>query len=101
MAALKSVSSDTVRNCWIACKILTLHQMQDLETGERHNSRSKVTATAATAGVSTQDIEDLSSMLAKLGRSLSRDAHGCVHMIEAADLIDMELEREVFDPPTT
>ena len=32
MAALESVSSYTVRNCWIACKILTLHQMQDLET---------------------------------------------------------------------
>jgi hypothetical protein len=75
--------------------------MQDLETGQRHNSRSRVTATAATAGVSPQDIEDLSSMLAKLGRSLSRDAHGCVQMIEAEDLIDMELEREVFDPPTT
>ncbi len=41
-------------------------------------------------------------MLAKLGRSLSRDdAHGCVQMIEVEDLIDMELEREVFDPPTT
>jgi len=39
-------------------------------------------------------------MLSKLGKSLAQDGHDAVKMIEAVDLIDMELEREVFDPPS-
>jgi len=100
MAAIKSVPCHTVKNCWVACKILTMQQMLELETGERHNYRSKSNATVATAGVSKQDIDELSAMLSKLGKSLAQDGHDAVKMIEAVDLIDMELEREVFDPPS-
>ena len=73
--------------------------MQDLETGERHNYMSNNTAAAATAGVSQQDIEDLSTLLSRLGRSLTQEGHNSVQMVDDVDLIDMELEREVLDPP--
>ena len=101
MAAMKSVHSHTVKNCWIACKILTLPQMQELESGERHNNRTKSIVTDAVAGVSSQEIEELSSMLSKLGKCLSQEKSKVVSMVDAVDLIDMELEREVFDPPAT
>ncbi len=100
MAALKSVPCHTVKNCWVACKILTMQQMLELETGDRHNYRSKSNAAAAAGGVSQQDIDELSAMLSKLGKSLAQDGHDAVKMIEAVDLIDMELERDVFDPPS-
>lgn len=99
MAALKAVPAHTVKNCWVACKVLTMQQMQDLETGERHNYWSNNTATAPTAGVSQQDIEDLSALLSNLGKSLTLEGHNSVQMLDVVDLIDMELEREVFDPP--
>jgi hypothetical protein len=99
MAALKSVSCHTVKNGWVACKILTMHQILELETGERHNYMSESNAATATFGVSKQAIDELSAMLSKLGKSLAQNGHDVVKMIETVDLIDTELEREVFDPP--
>lgn len=101
IAAMKSVHSYTVKNCWIACKILTLPQIQELETWERHNNKTSTTVAGAVAGVSHQEIEELSVMLSNLGKCLSQRNNHAISMIEAVDLIDMELEREVFDPPTT
>ena len=59
---------------------------------------SKSSAAAATYEVSKQDIDELSAILSKLSKSLAQDSHDAVKMIEAVDLIDMEVEREVFDP---
>jgi hypothetical protein len=59
------------------------------------------TVVGAVAGVSHQEIEELSAMLLNLGKRLSQRNNHAISMIEAVDLIDMELEREVFDPPAT
>ena len=49
--ALKGVSAETVRNCWVATKILTPAQMNELETGIRHNNRPAETRVRGLAGV--------------------------------------------------
>jgi hypothetical protein len=38
-------------------------------------------------------------MLSTLGKLLAKDGHDVVKMVNAVDLIDMELEGEVFNPP--
>ena len=77
-----------------------MQQILELETRERHNYRSKSNAAGGTTRVSKQDIDELAAMLSNLGKSLAQDGHDAVKMIEVVDLIDMELEREVFDPPS-
>lgn len=97
ITALKAVPPHTVSNCWIACKILTLEQMHDLEVGMRRNNRDSNTRTQATAGVSQEVIDELSSLLSNLGKSLAVNKNTPIPMLEAVELLDMELEREVFE----
>ncbi len=40
----------------------------------------------------------VAKVIKKLGKSLAEDGRDAVKIIEDVDLIDMELEREVFDP---
>lgn len=49
--------------------------------------------------MSRQDFDELSELLAKMGTNLARDGCNEIQMVDPVDLIDMELEREVFDPP--
>jgi hypothetical protein len=97
ITSLKAIPPNTVANCWIACKILTLNQMHDLETGIRHGYRDDLTRAQATAGVSQEVIDELSSLLMNLGKSLAVNKNYPLQMIEAVDLLDLEAEREVFD----
>ena len=97
ITSLKAIPPHTVANCWVACKILTLNQMHDLETGIRHGYRDDLTRAQATAGVSQAVIDELSSLLMNLGKSLAVDKNNPLQMIEAVDLLDLEAEREVFD----
>ena len=80
---------------------MTLPQMQELETEEKHNNTIKSIVKDAVAVVSHQKIEELSSMLSKIVKCLSQDKSHVVSMIDAVDLIDMQLERNVFDLPAT
>ena len=97
ITSLKAIPPHTVTNCWVACKILTLNQIHDLETGIRHGYRDDLTRAQATAGVSQEVIDELSSLLMNLGKSLAVDKNNPLQMIEAVDLLDLEAEREVFD----
>ncbi len=97
ITTMKSVPPHTVTNSWIACKILSLEQMHDLEVGVRRNGRNSLTSSQAAAGVSQEVIDELSSLLANLGKSLVVDKNHPNPMLEAVELLDMELEREVFE----
>jgi hypothetical protein len=71
--------------------------MHDLEIGVRRNNRDSSTRAHATAGVSQEVIDELSSLLSNLGKSLAVNKSNPIPMLEAVELLDMELEREVFE----
>ena len=65
----------------VSREILIVQQKLDLEEkGERHNSNNNITVISAIVGVSQQCIDDLSTMLSKLGRLLAQEVHGFVHI---------------------
>ncbi len=78
---MKCVPPHTVANYWIACKILSLEQMHDLEVGVRRNERNCLTSSHATTGVLQEVIDDLSSLLAILGKSLVVDKNHPIPML--------------------
>ena len=92
MAGLKGVPTTTVKNCWVATKISTPTQMEDLATGERHNQRDASTREQALAGVSAVDMDELTSMLANFGTKPSATASP-VPMCDALELVDTVCER--------
>ena len=71
--------------------------MHDLEVGVRRSRRESLTSSHATTGVSDEVIDELSSHLANLGKSLAVNKNHPIPMLEAVELLDMELEREVFE----
>lgn len=100
MAALMEVTPATVVNCWVASKILTPAQMHDLETGLRHNGRAASSeGLGNSSSVPPAVLSDLADMLSKLSTKLSADPNNPVRMADAIDILDMPMEREVFDPP--
>ena len=101
MMALVETSVDVVKNCWVATKILTPAMNQELATGLRHNNRVARDESLANpkACVPESVIDELSTMLTNLGKSLSTDPNQPVAMIDAVDMLDLPMEREVFDPP--
>ena len=97
--ATKDVSEATVRNCWVATKILTPVQMHELETGIKRGNREASIAASAIARVTSEQMDELTNLLAKLGTSLAAEPDKPVEMADAFDLLDMEAEREVTEPP--
>ncbi len=71
ITSLEAIPLHTVSNCWIACKILTLNQMHELEIGVRHGYMDDLTRAQATAGVSLEIIDELSYLLTNHGMSLA------------------------------
>ena len=81
----------------MATKILTPAHMDELETGLRHNNRPAETRVRGLAGVALADIDELSSLLDRLGVALSTDPSTPIPMIGPFDLLDMEVEMQVID----
>ena len=72
-------------------EILLVRQKWDLEEkGERRNSNSNITAIAAIVEVSKQSIDDLSTMLSKLGRLLAQESYGFVHIYDRGCRLDRQ-----------
>ena len=101
MMALVETSPEVVKNCWVTTKILTPAMNQELATGVRHNNRAARDESSANpkACVPESVIDELSSMLTNLGKSLSSNPDQPVAMVDVVDMLDLPLEREVFDPP--
>lgn len=101
MFAVNQCTPEAVRNCWIATKILTPAQMEDLATGVRHNNRVAFNESRANVNASVSDVllDELNGMLSALSVGLAADVSKPVRMVDAVDLLDMPLEREVFEPP--
>ena len=83
----------------MATKILTPVQMHELETGIKRGNREASIAASAIAGVTSEQMDELTNLLAKLGTSLAAEPDKPVEMADAFDLLDMEAEREVTEPP--
>ena len=72
--------------------------MHDLEIGVRRNNRDSSTRAHATTWVSQEVIDELSSLLSNLGKSLAVNKSNPIPRLEAVELLDMaELESEVFE----
>ena len=101
MMALVEVSPEAVKNCWISTKILTPGMNHSLETGVRHNNRAARSESSANPKACVPDavIDELSAMLSNIGKKISVDPKNPVEMVNAVDILDMPMEREVFDPP--
>lgn len=100
IAAMKAVPAHTISNCWAVCKICSIEQQLELDTGMRHNNRSGSTVAQSQAGVSPKDIEDLSQLLTQLSTGLSIDESSPLEMVDAVELIDLGIERESLYPPS-
>eukprot|EP00873_Tetraselmis_striata_P032869 jgi/Tetstr1/453133/TSEL_040155.t1 len=75
--------------------------MEDLATGVRHNNRVAFHESRANVNASVSDVllDELNGMLSALSVGLAADVSKPVRMVDAVDLLDMPLEREVFEPP--
>ena len=71
--------------------------MHDLEIDMRRNNRDSNTREHATAWVSQEVIDEISSLRSNLGKSLAVNKNNPIPMLEAFKLLGMELEREVFE----
>ena len=93
MQSLREVPTETVKNCWIKTGILSPAQNANLSTGVRHNNR---VACDERVGLPTSIIDDLSALLMDMGKKVSNTSVP-IPMASLAELVDMHLEREVFE----
>ena len=87
-SAMRSTSPDTVKNCWVKCRIKTPAYEEDLRTGTRRDGRA---ADDERGGLPAHTVNELSNLLANMGKKLVTNQRSLVPMVSLQDLVGMPI----------